>query len=270
MRSQTSMGVMLTIALGVAMAGTTPMPLQLQSAYAFVIRETDDDAIAASGNNVYVLWSSNKTGKWEVMFRVSNDYGKSFADKVNLSNTSKSNSFHADVATFGNNVYVSWLDNNTGNLETYTRTSDDGGKTFGPILAINGTGALPQKSRIIQIPQVDVFADSEENTHIATSGDRVYIISWDKGSENWEILFARSTDGGKTFEKTINLSNSPDTRSDHAMILVNENNVYMTWWETARNGIQDPVFRASNDNGSTFGPVLKLSANGAIGSGGGG
>src|SRR5437867_3264383 len=218
----------------------------------------------------YVLWSSNKTGKWEVMIRISNDNGKSFADKVNLSNTSKSNSFHADVATFGNNVYVSWLDNNTGYLETYTRTSTDEGKTFGPILAINGTGALPQKSRIIEIPQVDVFADSEEDTHIATSGDRVYIVSWDKKSGNWEILFARSTDGGKSFEKTINLSNSPDTRSDHAMILVNENNVYMTWWETARNGTQELVFRASNDNGSTFGPVLKLSANEAIGSSDGG
>jgi hypothetical protein len=48
--------------------------------------------------------------------------------------------------------------------------------------------------------------------------------------------------------------------------LLLENNVYMIWWETARNGTQDPVFRASDDNGSTFGPVLKLDANGAIGS----
>jgi peroxiredoxin len=265
MRSQTSMAFMLTIALGATMAGATPIPLQLQSAYAFVIKEIDD-AIAASGNNVYVLWSSDKTGRWEVMIRVSNDNGKSFADKVNLSNTSKSNSFHSNVAVFGNDVYVSWLNNNTGYLETNTRTSTDGGKIFGPILVINGTGTLLQKSRIIQIPQVDEIADSEENTHIATSGDRVYIVSWDKKSGNWEILFARSTDGGKTFEKTINLSNSPDTRSDHATILVNENNVYMIWWETARNGTQDPVFRASDDNGSTFGPVLKLDANGAIGS----
>jgi hypothetical protein len=252
------MGVMLTIALGATIAGMTPIPLQLQSAYAFVIRETDD-AIAASGNNVYVLWTNDKTGKWEVMFRASDNYGKSFADKVNLSNTSKSNSFHSDVATFGNNVYVSWLNNNTGNLETNTRTSTDGGKTFGPVLVINGTGTLPQKSRTIEIPQVDVLADSEEDNHIETSGEHVYIVFWDKKSGNWEILFARSPDGGKTFEKTINLSNSPDTRSDHAMILVNENNLYMTWWETARNGTQELVFRASNDNGSTFGALLKLS-----------
>ena len=269
MRSRTYMGVMLTIAIGATMAGTTPIPLQLQSANAFVIRETDDD-IAASGNNVYVIWSNNKTGKWEVMIRISNDNGKSFADEVNLSNTLKSNSFHSNVAIFGNDVYVSWLNNNTGNLETNTRTSTDGGRTFGPTLVINGTGSLPQKSRIIQIPQADVFADSEEDTRIATSGDRVYVVSWDKKSGNWEILFAKSIDGGKTFEKTVNISNSPDTRSDHAMILVNENNVYLTWWETTRNGTQELVFRSSKDNGSTFEPVLKLSANGAIGSSGGG
>jgi len=66
MSSQTSMGVMLAIAVGAIMAGTTPIPLQLQSAYGFVIRETDD-AIAASGDNVYVLLNGNKMGKWEVM-----------------------------------------------------------------------------------------------------------------------------------------------------------------------------------------------------------
>jgi hypothetical protein len=43
----------------------------------------------------------------------------------------------------------------------------------------------------------------------------------------------------------------------------------MTWWETSKNGTTTSVFSASNDNGQTFGPILKLAANGPIGSSGG-
>ncbi len=33
--------------------------------------------IATSGNNVYLVWSSNKTGNYEIMFRASSDHGQS-------------------------------------------------------------------------------------------------------------------------------------------------------------------------------------------------
>lgn len=43
---------------------------------------------------------------------------------------------------------------------------------------------------------------------MATSGNNVYVLSWDNKTGNWEVFLARSTDGGETFEEdTINLSN---------------------------------------------------------------
>lgn len=46
----------------------------------------------------------------------------------------------------------------------------------------------------------------------------------------------------------------------------NANNVVVTWWET--NETSDvPVMKVSTDNGETFGPLLRLGANGTIGSG---
>jgi hypothetical protein len=43
-------------------------------------------------------------------------------------------------------------------------------------------------------------------------------------------------------------------------------NVIISWWE--RNATDDePVVRISTDNGQTFGPLLKLAANGTISSG---
>jgi hypothetical protein len=40
-------------------------------------------------------------------------------------------------------------------------------------------------------------------------------------------------------------------------------NVVVTWWETNQTS-DTPVMRVSDDNGVTFGPVLKLATNGTI------
>ena len=31
-----------------------------------------------SGDNVYIIWQTNQSGNWEVMFRASNDEGETF------------------------------------------------------------------------------------------------------------------------------------------------------------------------------------------------
>lgn len=222
--------------------------------------------LSASGNNVYVAWVSNKTGNWEVMFRVSDDNGKTFSDKINLSNTPGSNSLDPHIAAYGDNVYISWHDNKTGNWDTYVRTSKDRGQTFGDTIAIKGTGDMPQTSKLGVPPGLDPVEDSPlEATHVAAFGKNVYVASWDKKTGNWEVFVARSTDNGDSFGDALNLSNSSNTRSDDAHIFALNDNVYTTWWETSKNGTSVPVFRASNDNGATFGPVLKLPANGPIG-----
>jgi len=88
--------------------------------------------IATSGDNVYITWWSNKTGNDEVMFKASADGGKTFGDKINLSNTPNSDSINAEISAAGNNVYVSWWEraNQTSN-EPVLRVSNDNGKTFG-------------------------------------------------------------------------------------------------------------------------------------------
>lgn len=242
-------------------------PLQSAEGAAGRVRN-DCVPLSASGDNVYVSWVGNKTGNFEVMFRVSNDNGKTFSDKINLSNTTDSDSLDPHIAANAENVYVSWHDNQTGNWDTYLRTSKDSGQTFGDTIMINGTGTMPQPTTIGAYPGLDPVEDVPlEATHVASSGNNVYVVSWDKKSGNWEVFLATSTDNGETFGDTINISNSTDRRSDAAHIFAVDDNVYLTWWETSKNGTTVPIFRASNDNGQTFGPILTLTANGTLGEG---
>ena len=101
---------------------------------------------------------------------------------------------------------------------------------------------------------------------IATSDNNVYITWWSNRTGNFEVMFRASTDNGVTFGDKMNLSNTTEADSDDAEIAASGDSVYVTWWE--RNDTSDePVARVSNDNGATFGPLLRLAANGTIGGG---
>ena len=72
---------------------------------------------------------------------VSNDGGLTFENKINLSNTTTSESGDAEISVDGENVYVTWRERNNTANDPVARISNDGGNTFGPILnlAANGT-----------------------------------------------------------------------------------------------------------------------------------
>jgi hypothetical protein len=97
--------------------------------------------IAISGDNAYIAWWTNKTGNDEVQFRASTDGGTTFADKINLSNSTDTESQDVEIAAEGDNVVVTWWERNATANEPVLRISTDNGETFGPLLklATNGT-----------------------------------------------------------------------------------------------------------------------------------
>lgn len=50
------------------------------------IEEEPVPAIAASGRNVYVVWTDDSPGNTETLFVISKDRGTTFGDMINLSN----------------------------------------------------------------------------------------------------------------------------------------------------------------------------------------
>ncbi len=132
------------------LTATTAPLLQLVSAQSFIDQESDfrvepkaPMAVSQDGNNVYIVWWTNKSENWEVMFRASNDGGQTFGDKINLSNSSDTESQNAEMVAAGDNVFVSWWETSpeTGSSESVLRVSNDAGQTFGPMimLGVNGT-----------------------------------------------------------------------------------------------------------------------------------
>jgi hypothetical protein len=103
-------------------------------------------SVVISGDNVYVSWWSNKTGNNdEVMFRASIDRGQIFDEKINLSNTTTTDSVDAEIAAEGGKVIVTWWESNQTANEPAVRVSSDNGQTFGPILKLDSNSTIGGK-----------------------------------------------------------------------------------------------------------------------------
>jgi hypothetical protein len=213
-------------------------------------------SIATSGDNVYLTWWDNKTGNNEIFFAASNDGGKTFDNEINLSNA-KGGSADSQVSAQGDNVYVTWWDNKTGNWQVFSKASNDNGKTFGDAVMLKSIGNSPVKT--LKAPPSNTIS---VDTIVSASGNNEYVVWWDNTTENWEVSFAKSSDGGKTFDDSINISNSSDARSVGARMAAQGNNVYIAWIDIDKNSGQKQVmFRASNDNGQTFEKPIIVSSN---------
>jgi hypothetical protein len=106
---------------------------------------------------------------------------------------------------------------------------------------------------------------TDSKAPVVISGDNIYVAWWTNNTENGneEVMFRASNDGGATFSDKINLSNSPDADSWRVEIAAEGADVIVSWWETNQTS-DTPVARLSSDGGQTFGPMLRLAANGTI------
>jgi plastocyanin len=143
---------------------------------------------------------------------------------------------------------------------------------FGIILVTAGTtfSILQSAAGLMGDASVRII---EPKAPMVASGDNLYIVWWTNKSGNWEVMFRASNDTGETIGDKINLSNSIDADSQNAEMVAQDDNVYVSWWETSTNPANktsESVLRISNDNGATFGPILMLGDNGTLSAGGGG
>jgi hypothetical protein len=139
--------VMIALVSTIIGIGVTPVLLQ-QSAYGVIGtgspgRHTSGDApIATSDDNIYIAWWTNKSGNDEVLFRASTDGGQTFGNKINLSNSTKSESQDAQIDSSGDRVFVTWWERNATSNQPVLRISNDNGKTFGEIFTLSANRTI--------------------------------------------------------------------------------------------------------------------------------
>jgi hypothetical protein len=201
--------------------------------------------ISAVGNNVYVVWQDQVSGRNEIYYRHSNDTGVGFRGVRELSKTLSvdgESALYPQISAFGNNVYVVWQDKVSGSNEIFLRGSNDGGNKFTGIknLSRNNTG-------------------DSITPRIASSGNNVIVVWTDSEPGKAQIFARASTDNAAKFGGIKNVSWSSGRSYDPQIALGGNNSLYVLWEDTSfRDFTFDLILRASTDMASTFQDKVNL------------
>ena len=115
------------------------------------------------------------------------------------------------------------------------------------------------ESQINYLINISSNKGHSELPKFAVAGKNISVIWLDDSSGYRDVHFKRSIDGGKTFEKTMNLGNIPGGAYDHQIAVIN-NYVFVIWEQSPDNNGQI-FFKRSIDGGKTFEKTMNLGNN---------
>ena len=210
-----------------------------------VVVESIAVQVAASDNNVYIAGHDGSEDNTEIFFMRSTNNGGSFSNPISINNNHEASIFNKIIAD-GNNVYLVWMDDSRNNFDVFFRRSTDNGASFKDIINLSNN------------------AGHSGSPAMGVIGNNVYVV-WVDSTPNQsccDILFKTSTNSGASFSGTKNISNNPG-ESGFPQISKSGTAVRIVWQDGIFGGQADVLFRASGDNGFTFGNIRNLSGNNA-------
>ena len=202
--------------------------------------------VGAGGDTVHVVWTDNRDSNDEIYHQRSTDGGMTWGSDQRLTNADR-RSWCPSVAVAGAKVHVVWEDNRDIDwYDAYYKRSTDGGATWGGDIKLSTSGLA--------------FGPS-----VAATGDTVHVV-WDglpseTPGEPLEVYYARSTDGGVTWDSVTRLTNATEDYAWQPAVAAAGTSVHIAWYD-GRNGPANPAeiyYKRSTDGGATWGSDTGLS-----------
>ncbi|MGB6533201.1 MAG: trypsin-like peptidase domain-containing protein [Candidatus Nitrosopolaris sp.] len=216
--------------------------------------DSETPSIGAFENTVYIVWTDNSPGNYDIFFIKSTDGGNTFSKPLNLSND-PGLSYLPRIATAGkNSVYVVWTDNSPGNYDIlFTKSSDGGGSFDKPIILSNLKGVSNFPNIVASGNNVYVVWSHKNNTDFDPSNT-------ENQTQTYNVFFTKSLDLGNSFSKPVNLSDDTANSQSPAVAISDSNSVYVVWTDNSI-GTYETFFTKSLDQGNTFSKVSVISSN---------
>jgi len=188
-------------------------------------------SVTTDGTNIYVAWSDDFFGNFDIFFSQGAITTSVFSLPVNISN-SPGISFGSSVTTDGTNVYVAWHDNTPGNFDIFFSQSAIGAPSF-----------IPAPTPItINTP----FSNSN-NPSVTTDGTNIYVAWVDFASGIDRVLFSEKSVSANVFDPITLVSNDA-LGTDTPGISIDGANIFATWVDNAPGNFDIFVTNATLSN----------------------
>jgi hypothetical protein len=200
--------------------------------------------LASENKNIYVVWADDTNVNKQIYFKKSNNGGNSFGEQMLLSDGS-SNAFNQEISSFGDNVYIVWLEKIPyGPYRIMLASSNDGGNTFRKPIALSENAMAQTFPKITAI-----------DSHV--------YVTWnvdveDQPNTKSGVYFISSFDKGMTFGNMSKL-NMEEKDFGEPQVASSGNQVYVIWGGSDTNKLRSLILIKSDDYGKTFSETKKIS-----------
>lgn len=205
----------------------------------------------ARDGSVYVAWLDGRQGKSAAYMTRSDDGGKTWAPNVRIAAGEACPCCRTAIATTKDKVYIAWRSVMPGDIrDVVVASSQDRGATWSEPARVHADNwvfpGCPHAGPAMQ-------ADEKGNLSIA----------WWTGKEGSAgVYYARSENGGATWNKPIALGTAEFSKPAHVQLSHAPNGKVIVVWDDGTLKTPQVVVRVSSDGGNSFGAPAVLSAPG--------
>ena len=142
-------------------------------------------------NRIHLAWADKSSGTWDIYYAYSADGGVTFSKPapVDSKATGAARGYPALALGPNGRMHIAWEDKRNGNWDIYCAHSDNG-ETFSSPVQLNDDETRFDQAR----PALAVGRDG--GVHLAWQDNR---------NGDWDIYYARSTDGGDSFAANLRI-----------------------------------------------------------------
>jgi len=203
--------------------------------------DSKDPSVAIDSNNhIHIVWWDETPGISEIYYKRSIDGGTTWGAVKRLTWTSGWSYYPTIAIDSSDHIHVVWEDYAPGNAEIYHKKSTDGGTTW------SANKRLTWTSDNSYVPVIAI-----------DSSDTLHVVWYDETSDNSEIYYKNSTDGGTTWSTTQRLTWTSDFSYDPVMAIDSSDTLHVVW-EDYLPGNDQLYYRRSADGGSTWSTAKRI------------
>ena len=211
--------------------------------------QSSEPAIGGHGKDLAIVWIDTTGGadQPDVWAVVSTDSGATWTTAADVSNTPGVSSEPAVAVAADGTIHVVWTDTTAGanNPDIWHTQSSDHGKSWKAAEDISKTPGVSSHPAVACGPKGEVYVAWADTTN---------------GKDNRDIWFVRSLDGGKTWAKPFDMSNTPGLSSTPDVAVGEDGSVHIAWIDSSVGETHPDVFvGSSQDRGAKFGKAVNAS-----------
>jgi hypothetical protein len=231
---------------------TWSAPVTVASDSAFGTRNFHALHSAADGS-LYVAWLESNQGKSKTFLTRSTDAGVTWTTPVMADSAQSCPCCRTAIATGADgSLYLAWRTVMPGNVrDVVVAKSTDHGATWASPVRVHADewvfDGCPHAGPSMQV-------DSTGAVHIAW---------WTGKQGSAGTYYAKSTDGGKSFQPPVSLGVSEFSAPAHVQLALGPGGTVVTVWDDGTVKTPKVVMRVSSDNGASFSPAALVSTEGA-------